>query len=177
MKNQRKPRRGARPAAPDEEAPEPAPTPDQLAEEEDPPPLPRGEDADLDELGARIEEPAPGADREPLRSGGVRRGEPMTAADEEDDFEDGRSSAGTFSRAREDLEGRGDLSRDLETRTGWLSVERGPDTTRGAEPPAPDRAPDEGRGFPEARPRRSRRPVRRGRARKARGARRRTPAS
>ena len=63
--------------------------------------------------------------RQPLASGGARRGEALQVAEEEDDFEDGRSSAGRFTRSQEDQWARGDVgSRAVETPTGVLGVER-----------------------------------------------------
>lgn len=69
------------------------------------------------------------SDRQPLPGGGVRRGEAMQLSEEEDDFEDGRSSSGTYSRAQEDQIARGDVgSRAVEVRSGYLSVEAPEDT-------------------------------------------------
>lgn len=71
----------------------------------------------------------PDTGRQPLASGGVRRGEAMQLSEEEDDFEDGRSSSGTYSRSQEDQIARGDVgSRAVEVRSGYLSVEAPEDT-------------------------------------------------
>lgn len=71
----------------------------------------------------------PDTGRQPLASGGVRRGEAMQLSEEEDDFEDGRSSSGTYSRSQEDHIARGDVgSRAVEVRSGYLSVEAPEDT-------------------------------------------------
>jgi hypothetical protein len=68
-------------------------------------------------------------DRQPLPGGGVRRGEAVQLSEEEDDFEDGRSSSGITSRSQEDQIARGDVgSRAVEVRSGYLSVEAPEDT-------------------------------------------------
>lgn len=59
-----------------------------------------------------------------IASGGAKRGEPLKVIEEEDDFEDGRSSAGRHSRAEYDEWTRGDVgSRGSDTHSGVLSVE------------------------------------------------------
>ena len=66
------------------------------------------------------------ADTQPVRGGGARRGEALQVSEEEDDFEDGRSSAGLTSRSQEDQWARGDVgSRAVDTPSGYLSVEGG----------------------------------------------------
>jgi hypothetical protein len=78
----------------------------------------------------------PDTGRQPLASGGVKRGEALQVAEEEDDFEDGRSSGGRTSRSQEDQWARGDVgSRATETPSGYLSVDgREGDLPRPVEP-------------------------------------------
>lgn len=71
-------------------------------------------------------------DREALASGGVKRGEALQLAEEDDDFEDGRSSGGLSSRSQDDQWARGDVgSRAGDTRSGVLSVEGAGETVAG----------------------------------------------
>jgi hypothetical protein len=76
----------------------------------------------------------------PLASGGEKRGEPLTPFEEQDDFEDGRSSGGVQSRAENDRWGRGEeASRLTDARTGPLSVDD-PGTLETSAPPTVPRA-------------------------------------
>lgn len=62
--------------------------------------------------------------RQPLASGGAKIGEALQLSEEDDDFEDGRSSAGRTSRSQEDQWGRGDIgSRATDAKSGYMSVE------------------------------------------------------
>lgn len=66
----------------------------------------------------------PDVDKTAILGGGIKRGEALQLSEEEDDFEDGRSSGGTTSRSEIDQWARGDVgSRAVEDRTGYLSVE------------------------------------------------------
>jgi hypothetical protein len=86
----------------------------------------------------------PHSGRERLAGGGIQRGEALQLSEEEDDFEDGRSSGGLTSRSQDDQWARGDVgSRAVEVRSGVLSVEGLGDTdvveaARGEEPEAPE---------------------------------------
>lgn len=51
----------------------------------------------------------PDVDKTALPGGGFKRGEALQLSEEEDDFEDGRSSAGTTSRSEADQWARGDV--------------------------------------------------------------------
>lgn len=64
------------------------------------------------------------------------RGKPLTNSEREDDFEDGRTQGGLYSRAEEDLAARGDVgSRRFPARAGLYGVEPGEPET--AAPPVP----------------------------------------
>lgn len=114
----------------------------------------------------RLDEPPEIKDFEPLASGGERRGEPLRPLEEEDDFEDGRSSSGLYSRGNTDPAAHGDVSsRAISVRTGVLSVE-GPasrETAATAEAPIEKKSPGHG---PLIEPRLRR--AKRGHARRAR---------
>jgi hypothetical protein len=96
----------------------------------------------------------PDADKQKLVGGGAKRGEALQVSEEEDDFEDGRSSGGLTSRSQDDQWARGDVgSRAVEVRAGVLGVEpEDGETARDAAPPQFPRAPEEGRGEPGFRP-------------------------
>lgn len=91
---------------------------------------------------------APLFEQEPVKSA-ARRGGALTLTEEEDDFEDGRSSSGLESRQELDASARGEQgSRRIESRSGAFSVEPGEAETAG-EPTARTfrRPPEEGAPY------------------------------
>lgn len=83
----------------------------------------------------------PDVNKTALAGGGFKRGEALQLSEEEDDFEDGRSSGGVTSRSEADQWARGDVgSRSVDDRSGYLSVE-GSEEGETAAPPVPKAAP------------------------------------
>lgn len=82
-------------------------------------------------LGTGMEEAAgsggfgPDSDRLPLAGGGVKRGEALQLVEEEDDFEDGRSSGGVTSRSQLDAWGGPDRTRAIDSNAAKFGVTGG----------------------------------------------------
>lgn len=106
-----------------------------------------GPEPEVEEEPAAAEETSPlPAGREP-RGPGRRGGEPLLLSEEEDDFENGKSSSGLYSRGETDFSSRGESgSRRGEARVGPMAVEPGEPDTTATSLPKPDyrRPPDEG---------------------------------
>lgn len=101
---------------------------------------------ELLERGMHIEEPPDMKERQPV-AGGARRGEPLRLSEEEDDFEDGRSSGGLYSRLELDRWDRGEQgSKRQSARMGIQSVEGEgePDTAAASDAPIGRRSPGTG---------------------------------
>lgn len=102
----------------------------------------------------KLAEPELAGDELPVQPGLPVQDEPprrkaLTPTEEQDDFEDGRTQGGLYSREEEDLAARGDVgSRRFAARSGPYGVEAGEPETTAPPVPKPVARASPGRGAP-----------------------------